>query len=129
MIKLPTPTPGNGGTAVYSDPRLTLQEWQELIQALIQHHGSGAVMFTDAGHNNVELLIKEQEPEQEPPKKEDREGWKWLTNATRWHYFRGGRSLCGRWMTLTSSGMEKGNDRSPDNCRSCARRLTGKEPS
>jgi len=32
------------------------------------------------------------------PKK--REGWTWLWNARKDHYFRNGRSLCGRWMCL-----------------------------
>jgi hypothetical protein len=26
-----------------------------------------------------------------------REGWTWLTNSNKWHYFRDGRSLCGKF--------------------------------
>ena len=29
-----------------------------------------------------------------------REGWGWLSNAAKWHYFVGGKSLCGRWLML-----------------------------
>jgi hypothetical protein len=28
------------------------------------------------------------------------EGWNWLFNAAKYHYFRAGRSLCGRWGML-----------------------------
>lgn len=51
------------------------------------------------------------------------EGWAWLINATKWHYFRtDGRSLCGRWMLLSNNATERGNDNSPDNCKSCRRK-------
>ena len=29
-----------------------------------------------------------------------KEGWNWLFNAKKEHYFRNGRSLCGRWLCL-----------------------------
>lgn len=50
-----------------------------------------------------------------------REGWAWLINTTKWHYFHDKKSLCGRWMLPLHSGddLEQGNDNSTDNCRSC----------
>lgn len=51
-------------------------------------------------------------------------GWKGLTNASKWHYFDvAGRSLCGRWLTMSRAGLETGNDDSPDNCLACRRKL------
>jgi hypothetical protein len=46
------------------------------------------------------------------------EGWTYLYNSPKWHYFRGGRSLCKRWMTFGSE-FEQGMDKSPDNCKGC----------
>ena len=52
-------------------------------------------------------------------------GWKWLYNATKWHYFaQNGHSLCGKWMTLTLDGTETGDDDSTDNCAACRKKLT-----
>lgn len=51
-------------------------------------------------------------------------GWKGLANASKWHYFDvAGRSLCGRWLTMSRAGLETGNDDSPDNCLVCRRKL------
>ncbi len=63
------------------------------------------------------------------------EGWTWLLNSRRWHYFRGGRSLCGGFMLLSSKALEQGEDDAPENCAACRRkrlkelaaRLAGKE--
>lgn len=52
-----------------------------------------------------------------------REGWNWLFNSSKWHYFREGRSLCGKWMTLGNPEYQQGNDNSPDNCAACKRKL------
>lgn len=52
------------------------------------------------------------------------EGWTWLVNATKWHYFVDGRSLCGRWMTFVrASELEPDTGPGPDDCRECRRRL------
>lgn len=51
------------------------------------------------------------------------EGWKWIIESRKWHYFRNGRSLCGRWATLSNAGFETGNDDSPDNCAECKRKI------
>ena len=51
------------------------------------------------------------------------EGWTWLYNTTKWHYFKEGRSLCGKWMVLSKQDYELGNDDSPDNCKTCQKKL------
>jgi hypothetical protein len=52
-----------------------------------------------------------------------KEGWKYLANSPKWHYFRDGKSLCKRWMTLSDSGLEQGNNTSSDNCKSCRNKI------
>ncbi len=51
------------------------------------------------------------------------EGWTWLYNSKKWHYFRNGKSLCSKWELLRhpSDGYSTDAD-SPDNCAECARR-------
>ena len=50
-----------------------------------------------------------------------KEGWTWLINVKKEHYFRNGRSLCGRWLCL-------GNDLYPDpdhfseSCQTCLKK-------
>jgi len=53
------------------------------------------------------------------------EGWTWLANSSRWHYFRDGRSLCGKFMLFADpdEGYESGQDESPDNCAACKRKV------
>ncbi len=53
----------------------------------------------------------------------EKEGWTWLINSTKWHYFRNSRSLCGKFALLSSTSLEQGNDNSPDNCAPCKRAL------
>lgn len=51
------------------------------------------------------------------------EGWTWLHNSRAWHYFRDGRSLCGKWLTFQTIGLdasEKGHDL---NCKTCLKKL------
>ncbi len=55
------------------------------------------------------------------------EGWKWLINATKWHYFVKYESLCGRWGTFGMDDLEKGMDDSPDNCKMCRRKLKARQ--
>jgi hypothetical protein len=47
------------------------------------------------------------------------EGWMKLDNAKTWHYFREGRSLCGKWMAFSQDYDETENIDSPDNCKAC----------
>jgi len=56
---------------------------------------------------------------------EDIEGWTWLSNSRKWHYFVNGQSLCRKWTLWgwKSHDYELGNDNSPDNCAECRRRL------
>jgi len=51
------------------------------------------------------------------------EGWTWLSNSTKWHYFgQDGRSLCGKWFTFALA-FETGMDEHPDNCKACVKKL------
>lgn len=51
---------------------------------------------------------------------EHKEGWNWLWNATKWHYFgHDGRSLCGRYLSFSAQDAELGNDNSSSNCKAC----------
>ena len=45
------------------------------------------------------------------------EGWKYLFNSPKWHYFRNGRSLCRKWMNFGKDF--EGDKPSPDNCKGC----------
>ena len=53
-----------------------------------------------------------------------KQGWTWLINSPRWHYFVKGKSLCGRWMIISDANLEIGNDNSPDNCKACRKKLS-----
>ena len=55
--------------------------------------------------------------------KENKEGWTWLINSRKWHYFVDCKSLCGKFMRLSNLGLEQGNDGSPDNCMACRKAL------
>ena len=56
------------------------------------------------------------------------EGWGAVLQATKWHYFREGRSLCGRAMFFgRGDNLEQGNDHSPDNCAQCRKRLASEK--
>jgi hypothetical protein len=52
------------------------------------------------------------------------EGWNWIYNSTKWHYFVDGSSLCKNWMLFSvPENMELGNNNSPDNCKVCQKKL------
>ena len=57
--------------------------------------------------------------------KKNTEGWTWLSNSMKWHYFirEDGKSLCGKWGLWGSPELEQGNDDSPENCVACKRKL------
>ncbi len=57
--------------------------------------------------------------------KNEKEGWTWLHNSKKWHYFREGRSLCGKFMLFKNptDGFEIGNNDSEDNCVGCKKKL------
>lgn len=67
----------------------------------------------------------EQHPKIEADAATNKEGWTWLRNSRKWHYFRAGKSLCKRYMLLKhpSEGYESGNNGSTDNCASCKREI------
>lgn len=50
------------------------------------------------------------------------EGWTWLWNSPKWHYFRNGRSLCRNWGLFAKSQPFQADAESPDNCKECWRR-------
>ena len=52
-----------------------------------------------------------------------KEGWTWIFNSRKWHYFQEGRSLCRNFALLGSADLEQGNDNSPDNCATCKKKL------
>lgn len=52
-----------------------------------------------------------------------KEGWTWLVNSRKWHYFVDGKALCGKFMLLHVGDLETGKDNSPDNCTGCKRKL------
>jgi len=54
---------------------------------------------------------------------ENKEGWTWLINSRKWHYFVNGRSLCGKFMLFSIPKLEQGNNNSPDNCMACRKKL------
>ena len=51
-----------------------------------------------------------------------KEGWTWLFNSRKWHYFKDGMSICGKFMLLGKGELEQGNDDSPDNCVQCKKK-------
>jgi hypothetical protein len=55
------------------------------------------------------------------------EGWGYISNSPKWHYFRNGRSLCGRWGSFGRTDLEQGNDGSPDNCKACRTKITAEK--
>jgi len=54
---------------VAGDPDWSLVSWQEFIQGLIDKYGLDAKMITDAGANNVDLVVLEEVEVEEPKKK------------------------------------------------------------
>ena len=56
-------------------------------------------------------------------KAESTEGWGWLSNSPKWHYFVDGKSLCSKWALWGNPELSQGNDDSPDNCKACQKKL------
>lgn len=68
-------------------------------------------------------MADEQQPAEAPPA----EGWMWLQNSPKWHYFVDEpgliRSLCRRFGAFILVDLEQGNDGSESNCAGCKRAL------
>jgi len=47
------------------------------------------------------------------------EGWAWLTNVTKRHYFVNGRSLCKQWVRLGELELLTKYDDIQENCKRC----------
>ena len=54
------------------------------------------------------------------------EGWTWLINSKKWHYFVNGRSLCGKFGLIGRPELKQGDDDNPDNCAACRKKLKRK---
>lgn len=57
------------------------------------------------------------------------EGWAKPLEARRFHYFRGGRSLCGTWeyYSKDKGDYDTAVKNSPADCDACHRKLKGEE--
>lgn len=51
--------PETDAVTVMNDPAMSLYAWQLLIQELVAKHGPNAILSTNGGHNNVELVIEQ----------------------------------------------------------------------
>lgn len=54
------------------------------------------------------------------------EGWTWLINSRKWHFFtsKDGRSLCGKFLLFRlPDDLEPDDSKSPDDCAGCRRAL------
>lgn len=56
---------------------------------------------------------------------ESKEGWTWLFNSRKDHYFRDGKSLCGKWGLLNCAGLEKSLPKKA--CAACKKKLEKEE--
>lgn len=62
------------------------------------------------------------------PKEKYDEGWApGSFGSQKWHYYRDGRSLCGRYGWIGALNFEQGNDQSPDNCAACRKKREKEE--
>ena len=53
-------------------------------------------------------------------------GWNWIFNSPKWHYFQGGRSICGKWLGIglgETCDDDPETDDSPDNCLACTKKV------
>lgn len=64
-------------------------------------------------------------PDQQAAELATREGWTYLYNSPKWHYFRNHRSLCGRFMLLATpeEGFEADKHDHHKNCVGCRRKI------
>lgn len=56
-----------------------------------------------------------------------KEGWTWLHDSRKDHYFVDGQSLCGKFMLMNLSGLSQGNDDGLACCASCRRKLKSRQ--
>jgi len=64
----------------------------------------------------------------QPKQAQIKEGWTWLWNAKKWHYFVGGKSLCKRWLRLSSYDLYENPDvKEKDKCKVCIRILEARK--
>lgn len=58
------------------------------------------------------------------------EGWTWLYNTPKWHYFINQESLCKRWMLFTKGTYLEANMKTyrDDYCKVCTKKLKAMRP-
>lgn len=59
-----------------------------------------------------------------------KQGWTWLSNSTKWHYFKEGSNttLCGKFMLLRGPDeLDDTNHNSRDNCLACKRKYQAEQ--
>jgi hypothetical protein len=84
---------------------------------------SDEVPMTDAERDILDKKILKQSEEKKQKEEPKRvEGWAFLWNSKKVHYFRDKRSLCGKWLCLSMEFYPDENLNSPDNCAECRRR-------
>jgi hypothetical protein len=44
--------------SVGNDPAWTLKAWADFLQEMIAKYGPHSILYTNAGHNNVDLVIE-----------------------------------------------------------------------
>lgn len=81
-------------------------------------------MSSEEISKNIEKQESQLMTSREPVEEKHNEGWNWIYNSPKWHYFVDGKSLCKRWMLFsTPKNLEQGNNNSPDNCKLCRKTL------
>lgn len=72
-----------------------------------------------------ELIVLASQIHRQQEMHAEKEGWVHLSNDRRWHYFRMGRSLCGRYGLKPSGAylFEADGEPSPEDCALCRRKL------
>jgi hypothetical protein len=84
----------------------------------------GNVRCEDCGKENCEIRGQGNQPMPCKDFVKRKEGWAFLWNSKKVHYFRESRSLCGRWLCFSMEFYPDENLNSPDNCAECRRRRT-----
>lgn len=82
--------------------------------------------MTSSSQDSV-VNVEEQTPQPEVASVESRpkEGWTWLYNTPKWHYFVDQESLCRRWILFSGGAFLEPNMRSNriGYCKTCEKKL------
>jgi hypothetical protein len=77
---------------------------------------------TLSGRRSARIAIQQTVAESRLMMNRPNEGWGWPDQSRKAHYFRGGRSLCRKWIFLGRLPLEQGNDDSRSNCGACKKK-------